>query len=49
MSTLASSVFLLRGLANVKAEWRLLCIAHNLRKLWKFWWRPKRLGLAATG
>jgi len=40
---------LLRGLANVKAEWRLLCIAHNLRKLWKFWWRPKRLGLAATG
>ncbi len=41
--------FLLRGLANVKAEWRLLCIAHNLRKLWKFWWRPKRLGLAATG
>jgi transposase len=40
--------FLLRGLDNVKAEWRLLCIAHNLRKLWKFWWRPKRLGLAAT-
>jgi transposase len=39
--------FLLRGLQNVKAEWRLVCIAHNLRKLWKYWWRPKRLGLAA--
>ena len=33
--------FLVRGLEKVKAEWRLLCIAHNLRKLWKYWWRPK--------
>jgi transposase len=40
--------FLLRGLDNVKAEWRLLSIAHNLRKLWKLWWRPKTLELAAT-
>lgn len=36
--------FLLRGLDNVKAEWRMLCIAHDLRKLWKFWWRPKISG-----
>lgn len=35
--------FLLRGLENVKAEWRLLSIAHNLRKVWKLWWRPKLL------
>jgi transposase len=39
--------FLLRGLDNVKAEWRMLCVAHNLRKLWKLWWRPKILGAAA--
>ena len=25
--------FLLRGLAKVKAEWQLVCLAHNLRKL----------------
>jgi IS5 family transposase len=25
--------FLLRGLAKVKAEWQLVCTAHNLRKL----------------
>jgi len=27
--------FLLRGLAKVKAEWQLVCLAHNLRKLTK--------------
>lgn len=27
--------FLLRGLAKVKAEWQLICLAHNLRKLTK--------------
>jgi transposase len=27
--------FLLRGLANVRAEWALICIAHNLTKLAK--------------
>jgi transposase len=40
--------FLLRGLANVKGEWWLTCSVHNLRKLWKLWWRPKALGLAGT-
>ena len=29
--------FLLRGLANVKAEWTVLAIAFNLRTLWKAW------------
>ena len=29
--------FLLRGLANVKAEWTVLAIAYNLRTLWKAW------------
>ena len=25
--------FLLRGVANVRAEWALICLAHNLTKL----------------
>ena len=35
--------FLLRGLANVLAEFRLLATAFNLRTLWRVWktrWRP---------
>ena len=35
--------FLLRGLANVRAEFRLLATAFNLRTLWRVWrthWRP---------
>ena len=34
--------FLLRGLANVRAEFPLLATAFNLRTLWKIWrtrWR----------
>ena len=27
--------FLLRGLRNVKTEFNLVCIAHNLQKIWK--------------
>lgn len=27
--------FLLRGLAKVRGEWRLLCLTHNLLKLWR--------------
>jgi transposase len=27
--------FLLRGLENVKAEWRLICLGHNLLKMWR--------------
>ena len=29
--------FLLRGLANVKAEWVMLTTAFNLRTLWRIW------------
>lgn len=32
------SRFLLRGLENVKAEWRLACAAYNLRRIWKEIW-----------
>lgn len=28
--------FLLRGLAKVRGEWRLLCLTHNLLKLWRY-------------
>ena len=28
--------FSLRGLAKVKAEWRLVCLTHNLLKLWRY-------------
>jgi transposase len=27
--------FLLRGLENVSAEWQLICLAHNLLKIWR--------------
>ena len=30
--------FLLRGLANTRAEWRLICLTHNLLKLHRFRW-----------
>ena len=29
--------FLLRGVANVAAEWSLLATAFNLRTLWRIW------------
>lgn len=28
--------FLLRGLEKVNAEWKLVCLAHNLLKIWRF-------------
>lgn len=40
--------FLLRGPANVRAEWQLLCVAHNLRKLWRFWWQPQAVRTRAA-
>ncbi len=40
--------FLRRGLANVQAEWLLLCAAYNLRVLWKAWCQaPKQVLVAA--
>jgi transposase len=34
--------FLLRGLARVRSEWRLVCTVHNLLKLKGSGWRPAR-------
>jgi hypothetical protein len=34
--------FLLRGLAKVRGEWRLVCLTHNLLKIWRY-------GCAAAG
>ena len=28
--------FLLRGLAPIRGEWRLVCLTHNLRKIWRY-------------
>jgi len=28
--------FLLRGLATIRGEWRLVCLTHNLRKIWRY-------------
>ena len=28
--------FLLRGLDKVRGEWRLVCLGHNLLKLWRY-------------
>jgi hypothetical protein len=33
--------FLLRGLENVRAEWRLICAGHNLLKLFRSGWTAK--------
>jgi len=37
--------FLLRGLAKVRAEWRIICLGHNLLKLFGVW----RQGLVGQG
>ena len=34
--------FLRRGLANVTAEWKLICATHNLLKLYRTGWSPQR-------
>src|SRR3989440_12917168 len=28
--------FLLRGLEKVRGEWRLVCLTHNLLKIWRY-------------
>ena len=28
--------FLLRGLDNIRGEWRLVCVPHNLLKIWRY-------------
>ena len=32
--------FLLRGLAKVRGEWQLVCLTHNLLKLWRYGCTP---------
>ena len=32
--------FLLRGLAKIRGEWRLVCLTHNLLKIWRYGWVP---------
>ena len=32
--------FLLRGLRKVSAEWDLICLGHNMLKLFRSNWRP---------
>jgi len=32
--------FLLRGLAKIRGEWRLVCVPHNLLKLWRHTYAP---------
>ena len=32
--------FLLRGLALIRGEWRLVCLTHNLLKLWRYGYAP---------
>jgi Transposase DDE domain len=33
--------FLLRGLANIRGEWRLVCLTPNLLKLWRYGCAPR--------
>ena len=28
--------FLLRGIDNIRSEWRLVCLTHNLLKIWRY-------------
>ncbi len=28
--------FLLRGLENIRGAWRLVCLTHNLLKIWRY-------------
>jgi DDE family transposase len=32
--------FLLRGLAKIRGEWCLVCLTHNLLKLWRYTYAP---------
>jgi transposase len=34
--------FSLRGLAKIKGEWRLVCLTHNLLKLWRYGCAPSK-------
>ena len=34
--------FLLRGLEKIGGEWSLVCLTHNLLKLWRYGYAPSR-------
>jgi len=36
--------FLLRGFSNVDAEWSIICLTHNLLKLFRWSWQPALAG-----
>mgnify|MGYP006216456873 CR=1 FL=1 len=33
--------FLLRGLKKIRGEWSLVCLTHNLLKIWRYGWAQK--------
>ena len=33
--------FLLRGLEKIRGEWRLVCLTHNLLKVWRYGSAPR--------
>jgi hypothetical protein len=33
--------FLLRGLKKIRGEWLLVCLTHNLLKIWRYGWAQK--------
>jgi len=41
--------FLLRGLEKVKAEWKLICLTHNILKLWRHLWLADRRSAPVFG
>jgi transposase len=41
--------FLLRGLAKVKGEWNLICLTHNILKLWRHIWGDDRRNVRVWG
>ncbi len=49
MSTRGLTRFWLRGLDKVKGEWSLWCSTHNLLKLWRAGFVPRRASTEASG
>ncbi|MEW6349681.1 MAG: transposase [Thermodesulfobacteriota bacterium] len=41
--------FLFRGLETVKAEWNLICMTHNVLKLWRYIWGDDRRAARVFG
>jgi Transposase DDE domain len=38
--------FLLRGLQHIRGAWRLVCLTHNLLKIWRHGWTPRAISHA---